>query len=291
MIKDKISVIIILYFSKHLIKGIISNINTTIKDCGEIILINNSREDLTEFETEQTKVIYPPYNLGYGAGINLGVEKAQHEFLLILNPDLVIHKFDINLEDNKRQVILSGHDPKIPGYSLKFPTLFRTFLSHSIIDLTYIRSIDRLVHYKRIKSISEEVFVDYVSGALIFTNKETFNRIGGFDNSFFLFYEETDFCKRAHLLRIPVVYSLRITFEPTKNKASSEDVDGIKIRSGIRSCKNYHYKYNSIIATKCTFGLLKIYYAIIILFLTPFSFISNSIKNKKNNCLERIKFL
>ena len=41
MVKDKISVIVILYFSKHLIKELVSNINSTVKDCGEIILINN----------------------------------------------------------------------------------------------------------------------------------------------------------------------------------------------------------------------------------------------------------
>lgn len=290
MNSNKISVIIILYFSKHLISSIILNVKLIIKDLGEIILINNSGEDLNEFQSENITVIYPQKNLGYGAGINLGVKNSKYEFLLVLNPDLCIMKFDINLENYKSEIILSGYNPKIPGYSLKFPSLFTSLITNAILNIIYIRAIDKFIHFKRIKKFSEEILVDYISGALIFTNKKTFNKIGGFDSSFFLYYEETDFCKRASFLKIPVICTSKILFKPTSEKASSKNVDNIKIKSGISSCKRYHYKYNGAFATQCIFILLKLFYCMLILFMIPFSFISLNMKNKMNNCAYRMKF-
>src|SRR5207253_370830 len=96
-------------------------------------------------------IIYPEKNLGYGAGINLGVEKSKFDFILILNPDLHIEKFDVNLKDLNKEAIISGHNPKMPGYYLKFPNLFSCLISIAIIDLVYNKLIDRLIHFRRIK--------------------------------------------------------------------------------------------------------------------------------------------
>jgi hypothetical protein len=290
MKKDKISVIIILYFSKHLISSIILNVQQQIKDLGEIILINNSGEDIDEFQTENIVVVYPEKNLGYGSGINLGVKISKYEYLLILNPDLFIKKFDISIEAISIQTIISGHNPLMPGYSLKFPSLFASFIEYSILEVAYVKTIDRLIQFKRIKDNSDEVLVDYISGALIFTNKTTFNRIGGFDSSFFLFYEETDFCKRASHLKIPVVSSSKIVYEPKAGKSSFKDVNDIKIKSGINSCKKYHSKYDGAFATRCIFILLKLLYGIVILFISPFSLVSQKLRIKRSEFIYRMRF-
>ncbi len=290
MQKDQISVIIILYYSKHLIHSIIQNVHDQVKDLGEIILINNSVENIDEFKTKNIVVVYPEINLGYGAAINLGVKISKYEYLLLLNPDLSIDKFDISLDAIKGQLIISGHNPIMPGYSLKFPGLLDTFVEYSILEVVYIRAIEKYVQFRRITENTDDVLVDYVSGALILTNKTTFNKIGGFDGRFFLFYEETDFCRRALRLKIPVISSSKIQYTPKLGKSSSKDVSKIKIKSGINSCKQYHSIYDGAYATKCTFIALKLLYILIIIFITPFSLIDQKLNAKRKEFIYRMRF-
>lgn len=287
---NKISVIIILYYSKHLLFDIISNIKNKINQLGEIILVNNSGENIDEFKSDIVRVVYPSHNLGYGSGINLGVQHSKYNFLLFLNPDLHIQKFDVSLENYQKEVILSGHNPKMPGYCLKFPNLISFLVTNTLIDLKYVKAIDKRIHFKRIKDHSEDIEVDYISGALIFTTKPIFNKIGGFDSSFFLFYEETDFCKRASQLNIPVIETSKIAFDTKNGKSSSMDVNHIKIKAGIDSSKLYHSRYSGIVATQCTLILLKAIYGIIILVMIPFSLISKRYKSKREEFIYRINY-
>ncbi|HTE25972.1 glycosyltransferase [Flavitalea sp.] len=291
MSTNKISVIIVLYYSKHLLPAIISNVIEKVKECGEILLINNSSDDLEIFESDSVKVIYPTYNMGYGAAINLGVSKSKYDSLLILNPDLKIEKFDIYPSDLSCDLILSGKNPKIEYHYLKFPNLLSCFFSIAVIDLVYIKMLDKWVHYRKQKNDIDDYVVDYVSGALMLLNKKAFYKIGGFDSSYFLYYEETDFCKRANKLGIPVLCTSKIVFTPAAAKASSKNVDNIKIRAGILSCRRYHLKYSGRIATKFTFLLLKLLYGLVILFLYPLSVFNNKLKNKRNICLYRFTYL
>lgn len=287
---NKISVIIILYYSKHLLFDIISNTKEKIEALGEIILINNSGENLEEFRSNIISIIYPKKNLGYGAGINLGVKNSKYQFLLILNPDLYIQKFDISLNNFQKEIILSGHNPNMPGYYLKFPSLWSTFIEHAVTSLIYVKLIEKIIHFRKLKSPVEEVKVDYVSGALIFTNKNAFEKIGGFDESFFLFYEETDFCKRASKLNIPVFCTSKILYNPIVGKSSVGDVRVIKIKSEVESSKKYHYKYNGHIKTQFTFLLLKFYFFIMVFLLIPLSYINKKFKVKKDEFIFRMKF-
>ena len=165
---QKISVIIILFHSKHLIESIITNIQTVIKDLGEIILVNNSQENISEFEKENITILYPETNLGYGSGLNLGISVSKYENLLLLNPDIDIKKFNLSSDDFKKQFIISGHSPTMPGYFLKFPSLFNTIIEYSFLEIVHLKSLAKLNRYSKIKIISNDIPVDYISGAFDF---------------------------------------------------------------------------------------------------------------------------
>lgn|GEM_PF-2151721 len=291
MEQNRISIIIVLYFSKHLLYNLLPNVRKTIINIGEIILINNSDENLDEFESNDIRIIYPKFNLGYAGGINLGVGKSKYDWLLILNPDIHVNHFSIEPKHINNEIIISGFNPKMPGYSLRFPTLLSGFISIAVIDLVYSKTIDKLIHFRRIDPKVDELKVDYVSGALIFTNKKTFEKIGGFDDAYFLYYEETDFCKRASKLNIPILCTNKISFTPNAGKASSKNVDKIKIRAGILSCKRYHSKYSGKLATRGMFLLLRSEYLLMLMILAPISYIIKSFSQKKGEIAYRMKFL
>jgi len=289
MANERISVIIVLYFSRHLLEDILLNVKLKVRDLGEIILINNSQENLDDFQSENISIIYPKENLGYGVAINLGVKLSRYEYILILNPDLKIEKFDVVIGDAMEKIILSGDNPAMPGYSPKFPTIFTSYIEHGLMAITYVEVIDRMLQRKKMPRNTQDVLVDYVSGALIFTNKCTFDAIGGFDDSFFLFYEETDFCKRAEQLRIPVMVTSRIAYTTKAGKSSSINVNDIKVKAGINSCRRYHTKYDGPFLTKCFFAILKLQYAILIVLIGPFSLVSQKLRDKRKGFIFRMQ--
>lgn len=290
----KISVIIILYHSKHLLSDIIGNVIDKIKSIGEIILINNSSENIDEFSSELTSVIYAPRNLGYGSAINLGVSRSNFEYLLILNPDIYIKTFRVNrIIENEfhNKAIFSGYNPSRPGHSLKFPNLFSTFLANSICELKKWNWLEEKIHFRKVnKSKAEFANVDYLSGALLFMHKDVFDKIGGFDSHFFLYYEETDFCKRALNAGYRSKSTGNIVFEPRNEKSSAVDVNLIKVKSGILSSKYYHKKHSNPLGTELTFKLAKYIITVVIFFLGPVSLFNKAIKTKRKELILRRSF-
>lgn len=258
--KNAITAIVILYYSKHLVKKLLENITEKIYGLDEIILVDNSMQDLTEYENSRVKTIHPPKNIGYGAAINLGVGIAKNENILILNPDVLIEKFDENcIELLTHKVIISGKP--IEWTSARcFPTVTFDFLRFSLLNLARPFKWVKLLSSKTdLRDLDKPVFVDWISGALILTNKKTFREVGGFDEKYFLFYEEVDLCKRAELMGIPRYITPDIQFRLNQGTASLIDVSAIKYTSEICSAKRYHKQYSGKIQTCCMFFILKIY--------------------------------
>ena len=109
MEKPPITAIIVLYHSKHLMPKIIRNIKQKIMGLDEIILVDNSREDLSKFENHMTKIVHPKENIGYGAAINLGISVAKNDIIIAMNPDIEITNFKIpDLLSSENLFIASG---------------------------------------------------------------------------------------------------------------------------------------------------------------------------------------
>jgi hypothetical protein len=259
--KQSISVIIILYYSKHLLENLLNNIREKIKELDEIIFVDNSNEDLSQFENSLIRIIRPPKNIGYGAGINLGVSMAKNEIILALNPDVHIEKFDMGCVNELigQHVIISGMP--VEWKSIRcFPSLTFDFLRLSLFNLSRsFKWIKSLPSQKKIQTLKKPLLVDWISGALILTTKTTFKKLKGFDKEYFLFYEEVDLCKRAEQKKIPRYVTPGIQFRLNQGTSSSSDVSSIKFISEINSAIRYHSKYSGKAKTRLIFFLFKQY--------------------------------
>jgi GT2 family glycosyltransferase len=85
----KTSIIVILYHSRDLIHSLLKNIDDVIVNYDEILLVDNSDEDLSEFVSGKVGAIHTGKNIGYGAAINFGVKNAKNDNLIIINPTSV----------------------------------------------------------------------------------------------------------------------------------------------------------------------------------------------------------
>lgn len=233
MNKQSISVIIVLYNSQHLLDKIIENVNCKVPDAGEIILVENSKTQLIVNGSVSIpiNIIYPDSNLGYAKAINLAYKNARFPLLLILNPDLEITEFTIDNYSSESLFLNSGLNVNIPkGH--EFPRLFNDTLRITISRLYRMNFLKNIFDVRHVDIIQQIQNVDWFTGAMIFTNKKTMETLNGFDEEFFLFYEETDLCMKAAENSIPVLVDCNIKYAHTILDSSSDiDVSELRLKS------------------------------------------------------------
>lgn len=212
---ENISVIIISYNCKqYLVDCIKSIILTCYEFTPEIVIVDNNSDDGTvEYITNlfpEVKVIANKTNLGYAAAINIGVKESNGDFLLLSNADVIYKKNSINNLVSKvkeldcrvivgpQQTFSNGDYQRSYGF---FPSIKR-----GIFDLFAISKINQKIKEQRYKKkIIKDYYVDYIDGAAICTTRDIFNNLQGFDERYFFFSEESDFCYRARISNIKSV--------------------------------------------------------------------------------------
>lgn len=204
--KLDLSIIIIDYKSKALLfdclRSIIKHTNNI---SYEIIIVDNNEEPESKILNTDINKILPPAayhllfsttNKGFGAGNNLATNKANGEYLLLLNPDTIV--FNDSIE--KMLSFIKRHREIGALTCLLGPTkkdLQKNFFGkfQSLFSITF-----RRYNYQKIDPPAggqkEFFYTDIVTGAALMIKKEIFNKIGGFDERFFMYLEDDDLCKR-----------------------------------------------------------------------------------------------
>ena len=215
-----ISIIIINYNVLDHLKSCIKSIyNSDIKSEFEIIIIDNNSPEPIDFpnDKDNLSIIQFNKNLGFAKAVNFAINKSSGSEILLLNPDTLVHKNTIQLLSD---YIIDNHDVGVIGCKVVFSSgkyqlsSKRHFPTIGII-LTKFFKLDRLFprnkyfgkyNYSYLDN-NELALVDSISGACMMFRKEVFEDVGSFDESFFLYFEDTDFCYRALKKQYKVVYN------------------------------------------------------------------------------------
>lgn len=213
MIKKTFDVAVILInfnSSKYSINCIQSIIKYTTKDISyQIIVIDNcsDKDDFLELQEFCNHLDFPDLTLfrskrnsGFGGGNMQGVQFANAKYLAFINNDTTLCNdcFSIlmqEVEKNPTIGVATAQAYKEDGEFLisidHFASLTREILGRDFLEL-----IDKQRYPKRHKLYSELTKAEFVSGAFMFLRTTDFYEAGGFDTNIFLYYEETDLCKR-----------------------------------------------------------------------------------------------
>lgn len=251
-----VSIIIVSYNSKELILDCIQSIIDHTKAINyEIIVVDNASSDGSINAIKKSYpnviVIESDINLGFGRANNIGVKKARGDYLFFLNPDTIITENSIYLlydfyRKNSRFLKIGVLGCKLIDKEMNlgnacgnFPKIQKDITDSILKILNKIFSTN-ISSYK--KYIFEQDFfeVDMVSGADMFIEKKVFENVGGFDENFFMYYEETDLQKRIRKIGLHnFIY----------NKTSIIHLEGggikkndIKKRIMIEESKNYYFR-------------------------------------------------
>lgn len=168
----------------------------------EIIVVDNCSTDgsLDAVEGLKTvKAVRSRTNLGYGGGCNAGFEQSAGDVLMFMNPDADL----VTSVDSVRAIFQSDPlcavvapvmiEDGVPCDSLKpFPTVLSDALGE--IGLEWRSASRHPVITGRGRA--GDYFNGFSTGAAIFVRRDAFVKVGRFDGSFFLYYEETDLFKR-----------------------------------------------------------------------------------------------
>jgi O-antigen biosynthesis protein len=201
--------IIIVNFNvfNHLLKCISSIVNTLVGNlCYEIIVVdNNSSEgsiDELTVEFPQVKLIKMNRNAGFGAANNEAFKIAKGKFFLIINPDIVVKDNCVlslyeYLEKNSKAGV-AAPALFLPGGSIDYyysflPSVYSILMQQFGLYNSAAKMKLRMRDYMTEKINERKPFkVEQVMGACFMTRREIYEKLGGFDDIYFLYQEETD---------------------------------------------------------------------------------------------------
>jgi N-acetylglucosaminyl-diphospho-decaprenol L-rhamnosyltransferase len=213
-----ISIILVNYNGSEFLAECLNSIYKVINsDCEVIIVDNYSTDDSVDLVRDRfpsVRLICSEVNLGFGKASNLAVELAQGTYLLFLNTDTI-------LTENTPQILADylerDRDVAAIGARMTFPDGSYQLSSGRLPNLA-IEFIDKMrygldrkwhdlvanIYNKQYATVRE---VGWVTGACLMIHREIFQRLGGFDVAFFMYFEDKDLCKRVSDLGFKVIYT------------------------------------------------------------------------------------
>lgn len=205
-----VSVIIINYNTRQMTAECIDSVFEKTRGIKfEIILVDNASTDGSkEFFEKDSRItyIYSDENLGFGRANNLGAKVAKGKYLFLLNSDTLLIENSIKvffnyMEKHNTYVACGGNLIDKQGKNTiiggNYPTLLSEFsrIGFCLLYHNYYKTklaIPQTIEYARYQDVA------YISGADSFIRRKAFEDINGFDEDFFMYYEETDMYYRMH---------------------------------------------------------------------------------------------
>ena len=253
-------------FFDSLLKNIAGRLQ---EDTCELIIVDNASSDgsihkINEYfkNRKEVKITFVKNrtNLGYAKGINLAAQLATGDILVVVNPDSVLLEADFGLLANEflekdsmavaglRMVDTLGINEKTAG---KFYNPFTFFLfACGLENLFGLRFSP-----ERIKK------VDYVSGGFVAFNSEAFEKLGGYDEDYFMYVEDMDLCYRAKKAGFDTLYVPIATIRHAGQGSSSREFAIVNIYKGLQL---FFIKHGSFLFLQYVKNLLSLKAALII---------------------------
>lgn len=195
----KVAVVILNFKVKdETLKCIRSVQKSDYKDLEIIVVDNNSEDGLAQEmqKIEDVVFIQNNQNLGYTGGNNIGIKKALElgaDYIFILNADTLVEKNTIGslLTTAERE------NAGIVGPKILFFDRKTIWYAGGTFDLKNVLGGHRGVDEKDAGQYDQIEQTENVTGGAMFVRIDVFKKIGLFDENYFLYYEDSDFCYRA----------------------------------------------------------------------------------------------
>lgn len=180
------------------------------EQCEEVVVVDNASSDgsaeMAQADYPWVRLLVNKVNCGYGAAANQAIAGCSSGYILLLNSDTLLRPGTLQelshyLDEHPQAAIvgprLLNPDGTLQASCFPFPTPLQTLLRESRLA-TLVRYLPGLQSDYLAISQGRARVVPWVLGAALTIRREAFEAVGGFDNSFFMYFEEVDLCYRLH---------------------------------------------------------------------------------------------
>lgn len=257
-----LSIVIVSYNTKEILKDCLKALEKVKDEISfEVIVVDNASSDgspeVVEKEFPKYKLIKKRKNVGFSIGNNAAKRYCCGRYILFLNSDTLVHKNTLNktvsyLEKNEdvgsitcKIVLPDGNLDKDSRRS--FPTPWVAF-THLVFPLDRIFPRSRIFskYWYGYMPEDKEHEVDVIQGAYHLTRKRILNKVGWFDEDYFLDGEDIDLCWRIKKLGLKIIYYPEVKITHIK-KASKKRPNKINKRRfvtlGVDSMEMFYRKH------------------------------------------------
>ncbi|MEP6852833.1 MAG: glycosyltransferase family 2 protein [bacterium] len=201
-----LTVVVVTYDSADVLPGFLDSLEKATSSQLDVIVSDNGSTDrLVEAIGDRSfvTVLSNGENLGYGRAVNAGVAKASGEFVLIANPDLCLAPGAVdelfNASERWRAAASLGPliltvEGKVYPSARRLPSL-RNGIGHALLGWIWPSNPWTAEYRREVGAIAERP-VEWLSGSCLLIRRAAFDAVGGFDPSYFMYFEDTDLGER-----------------------------------------------------------------------------------------------
>ncbi|HEY4691642.1 MAG TPA: glycosyltransferase family 2 protein [Anaerolineae bacterium] len=250
-----LSIVIVNWNVRELLRRCLTSIVSTGSPCLEVIVVDNASSDdsaeMVRAEFPQVTLIANAENRGFPAANNQGLAVARGRFAMVLNPDTeivgdalarVAEYLDAHPEAGALGPQLLNPDGTIQSSRRRFPTFTTALFENTWLQGLAPRRVLRRFYVEDVPADATQE-VDWVTGACIAVRREALDKVGGFDEGFFMYSEELDWCRRIQAAGWKIVYLSEAKVIHHVGKSSEQAVAARHIHfqtSQVRYFRKYH---------------------------------------------------
>lgn len=280
-----VSIIIVSYNTRELLRACLSSIvhAQEVGDVWEVIVVDNGSGDGSNKLVESLKskvkslnidLITNKTNVGFAAANNQGIRASTARYVLLLNSDTEIAPGVLRqlIEHMDKHQDIGAMTPRVnlsdgsmdPACHRGFPTPWAS--------LTYFMGLEKLFgtsrlfgqyhqRYKRMDTVHD---VDCISGAFFLVRRSVIDQIGLFDEKFFMYGEDIDWCFRIRASNHRIVFYPAVSIIHKKHQSGLGHADAQTRRRTkqyfydamkLFYSKHYRHRYGSMISSLVLFGI------------------------------------
>ena len=221
-----VSVIIVSYKVRYYIEQCLNSVLRSVADAQLLVVDNNSDDGSVEYLKErfpQAEIIANNFNAGFGKANNMALAKATGRYVLFLNPDTVVAEHTIPgcIEYMDAHPETGAVGVRMQHGNGRFAMESRRSLPTPSVSFWHMTGLGKLFPKSKVfgkyhctyLNKDMECPIDVVSGAYMFVRKEALDKVGGFDEAFFMYGEDIDLSYRIlqagyqnRYLPLPIVH-------------------------------------------------------------------------------------
>lgn len=253
-----VSVVIVSWNSWGVLRGCLDSIiRTSDGFMYEIIVVDNASSDSSCDEIvrdySSVRLIKNDKNIGFAAANNVAIRQALGRYVLLLNPDTIVHSgaiiASIRFADKEKKCGVLGcrtleangtlqHNCFLSPSPLNFA--LSTFGLHTLFPNSRIFGRERMTYWE----LEDSRKVPNVAGCYMLVRHEAIVDVGLLDEQFFMYAEEMDWCKRFREGGWEIWYTPDATITHFGGVSSAQNLEEMKTE-GIRSLLRYINKHCS----------------------------------------------